>query len=156
MQIVLQHDEILEALKEYANRIINVAPGNDITIDLKAGRGENGYSATLEITPQRLTSTHDPKGPNVRAGASEGSVGVRTEVIERTVVEPSKGILRGEAEAVAPAIVPELPVEGETVIDTAPTEPVDPAAHLSEEQVDAEVDEYMANQNPTKSLFARN
>lgn len=148
MQIVLQHDEILEALKEYANRIINVAPGNDITIDLKAGRGENGYSATLEITPQRLTSTHDPKGPNVRASSSEGSVGLRTEVIERTVVEPSKGILR--------EVAPELPVEGETVVDTAPTEPVDPAAHLSEEQVDAEVDEFLANQNPTKSLFARN
>lgn len=155
MQIVLQHDEILEALKEYANRIINVAPGNDITIDLKAGRGENGYSATLEITPQRLTSTHDPKGPNVRASSSEGSVGLRTEVIERTVVEPSKGILRGEAEAVAP-VVPEVPVEGETVIDTAPTEPVDPAANLTEEQVDAEVDEFIAGQNPTKSLFARN
>lgn len=148
MQIVLQHDEILEALKEYANRIINVAPGNDITIDLKAGRGENGYSATLEITPQRLTSTHDPKGPNVRASSSEGSVGLRTEVVERTVVEPSKGILR--------EVVPELPVEGETVVDTAPTEPVDPAAHLSEEQVDAEVDEFLAGQNPTKSLFARN
>lgn len=148
MQIVLQHDEILEALKEYANRIINVAPGNDITIDLKAGRGENGYSATLEITPQRLTSTHDPKGPNVRPSSSEGSVGLRTEVIERTVVEPSKGILR--------EVVPELPVEGETVVDTAPTEPVDPAAHLSEEQVDAEVDEFLAGQNPTKSLFARN
>ncbi|AGF88371.1 hypothetical protein SP076_00200 [Salmonella phage FSL SP-076] len=148
MQIVLQHDEILEALKEYANRIINVAPGNDITIDLKAGRGENGYSATLEITPQRLTSTHDPKGPNVRASSSEGSVGLRTEVVERTVVEPSKGILR--------EVAPELPVEGETVVDTAPTEPVDPAAHLSEEQVDAEVDEFLANQNPTKSLFARN
>ncbi len=148
MQIVLQHDEILEALKEYANRIINVAPGNDITIDLKAGRGENGYSATLEITPQRLTSTHDPKGPNVRASSSEGSVGLRTEVIERTTVEPSKGILR--------EVVPELPVEGETVVDTAPTEPVDPAAHLSEEQVDAEVDEFLAGQNPTKSLFARN
>ena len=61
MQIVLQHDEILEALKEYANRIINVAPGNDINIDLKAGRGENGYSATLDIVPQQLTSNHKPK-----------------------------------------------------------------------------------------------
>lgn len=148
MQITLNQDEIMEALKDYAFRVINVAPGNDITIDLKAGRGENGYSATLEITPQRLTESHDPKGPNVRANSSEGSVGLRTEVIERTVVEPSKGILR--------EVVPELPVEGETVVDTAPTEPVDPAAHLSEEQVDAEVDEYLAGQNPTKSLFARN
>lgn len=148
MQIVLQHEEILEALKEYANRIINIAPGNDITIDLKAGRGENGYSATLEITPQRLTESHDPKGPNIRASFSEGSVGLRTEVIERTVVEPSKGILR--------QVEPDLLVEGETVVDTAPTEPTDPAANMSEEEVDAEVDEFIANQAPTKSLFARN
>lgn len=148
MQITLNQDEIMEALKDYAFRVINVAPGNDITIDLKAGRGENGYSATLEITPQRLTESHKPTGPNVRPVASEGSVGLRTEVIERTVVEPSKGILR--------QVEPELPVEGETLVDNAPTEPTDPAAHLSEEQVDAEVDEFIANQAPTKSLFARN
>lgn len=146
MQIVLQHDEILEALKEYANRIINVAPGNDITIDLKAGRGENGYSATLEITPQRLTSTHDPKGPNTRSFIKDSTGAIVDAPTE--VVEPSKGILR--------EVAPELPVEGETVVDTAPTEPVDPAAHLSEEQINAEVDEFLANQNPTKSLFARN
>ena len=146
MQITLNQDEIMEALKDYAFRVINVAPGNDITIDLKAGRGENGYSATLEITPQRLTSTHDSKGPNTCSFTKDSTGAIVDAPTE--VVEPSKGILR--------EVAPELPVEGETVIDTAPTEPVDPAAHLTEEQVDAEVDEYMASQNPTKSLFARN
>ena len=59
MQITLNQDEILEALKDYAFRVINVAPGNDITIDLKAGRGENGYTATLDIVPKRSTSIPD-------------------------------------------------------------------------------------------------
>ena len=146
MQITLNQDEIMEALKDYAFRVINVAPGNDITIDLKAGRGENGYSATLEITPQRLTETHDPKGPNTRSFVKDSTGTIVDAPTE--VVEPSKGILR--------EVAPELPVEGETVVDTVPTEPVDPAANLTEEQVDAEVDEFLANQNPTKSLFARN
>lgn len=139
MQITLNQDEILEALKNYAFTIINVAPGNDITIDLKAGRGENGYSATLDIVPQQLTSTHVPKTPNQQPRSSGH-------------VEPAHGILRGEAEEVqqvetkpqveAPA---ELPVEGEQVVDTGSTE-----------DDDADVDAVVARQQEqTKSLFAR-
>lgn len=143
MQITLNQDEIMEALKDYAFRVINVAPGNDITIDLKAGRGENGYSATLDIVPQQLTSTHIPKTPNQQPRSSGH-------------VEPAHGILRGEVEEVqqvktkpqveAPA---ELPVEGEQIIDTQPTEEV-------AEDDDADVDAVVARQQEqTKSLFAR-
>lgn len=142
MQITLNQDEIIEALKEYAFRVVNVAPGNDITIDLKAGRGENGYSATLDIIPQQLTDTHDPKTPN-QYPRNSGSV------------EPSHGILRGEAEEVqaevtAPPV--ELPVEGTTVIDTPTTEETVEAS----EEDDADVDAVVARQQEqTKSLFAR-
>ncbi|AIX12415.1 hypothetical protein CPT_Pollock56 [Escherichia phage Pollock] len=140
MQITLNQDEILEALKNYAFSVINVAPGNDITIDLKAGRGENGYSATLEITPQRK----EVKTSNVHTGSTENTVGLRTEVVERTV-ESDKRVMH--------EVTPELPVEGVDIIDT---EAKDPAADMTEEEVDAEVDAFMATQNPTKSLFARN
>lgn len=144
MQITLNQDEILEALKNYAFTIINVAPGNDITIDLKAGRGENGYSATLDIVPQQLTSTHIPKLPNQQPRSSGH-------------VEPSHGILRGEVEEVqqvetkpqaeAPA---ELPVEGEQIIDIKSAE--EPVA----EDDDADVDAVVARQQEqTKSLFSR-
>lgn len=141
MQITLNQDEIIEALKEYAFRVVNVAPGNDITIDLKAGRGENGYSATLDIIPQQLTDTHDPKTPN-QYPRNSGSV------------ESSHGILRGEAEEVqtevtAPPV--ELPVQGTTVIDTQPT-----SGEVAEEEDDADVDAVVARQQEqTKSLFAR-
>ena len=143
MQITLNQDEIMEALKNYAFTIINVAPGNDINIDLKAGRGENGYSATLDIVPQQLTSDHKPKTPNQQPRSSG-------------FVEPAHGILRGEVEEVqqvetkpqveAPV---ELPVTGEQIIDTQPTEEVT-------EDDDADVDAVVARQKEqTKSLFAR-
>lgn len=145
MQITLNQDEILEALKDYAFRVINVAPGNDITIDLKAGRGENGYSATLDIVPQKLTESHVPTQAYNHTEKSEGSVGLRTEVIERTV-EPRHGILRAEA-VEAP---PELPVVGEDVIDTKSEE--EPQI---QDDADSDVDAYLEGQK-TRSLFARN
>lgn len=145
MQITLNQDEILEALKDYAFRVINVAPGNDITIDLKAGRGENGYSATLDIVPQKLTESHVPTQAVNRTEKSEGSVGLRTEVIERTV-EPRHGIMRAEA-VEAPT---ELPVVGEDVIDTKPEE-----EPQTQDDADPDVDAYLEGQK-TRSLFARN
>lgn len=53
MIITLNHEEILIALKNYANEIIQLSPNQEISIDLKAGRGENGYSATLDIIPKQ-------------------------------------------------------------------------------------------------------
>ena len=53
MQITLNHDEILEALDAYVRTQIAIAPGQQVAIDLKAGRGENGFSATLDIVPAK-------------------------------------------------------------------------------------------------------
>ena len=74
MQITLNQDEIMEALKNYAFTIINVAPGNDINIDLKAGRGENGYTATLDIVPKRSTSISDLISKSTTAPVKEVAV----------------------------------------------------------------------------------
>ena len=149
MQITLNQDEIIEALKEYAFRVVNVAPGNDITIDLKAGRGENGYSATLDIIPQQLTDSHDPKTPN-QYSRNSGSV------------EPSHGILRGEVVEVDKKVVtppPEAPVDvpvvGEDVVDVEPTKPAEEVNAESEDD-DADVDAVVARHaEQTKSLFSR-
>ena len=59
MIITLVHEEITEALKDYANKVIQVGPDREINIDLKAGRGENGYTATLDIVPKRSASISD-------------------------------------------------------------------------------------------------
>lgn len=149
MQITLNQDEIIEALKEYAFRVVNVAPGNDITIDLKAGRGENGYSATLDIIPQQLTDSHEPKTPN-QYSRNSGSV------------EPSHGILRDGVAEVQPKVVAplteapvEVPVVGEDVIDTDPAK-TEKEVNSESEDDDADVDAVVARQaEQTKSLFSR-
>lgn len=51
MQITLNQDEILTAIETYVRSQINIADNQEIAIDLKAGRGENGYTATLDIRP---------------------------------------------------------------------------------------------------------
>ena len=55
MQITLNQDEIETALRNYVNQQVNIREGQEITIDLKAGRGENGFSATIDIVPAGAT-----------------------------------------------------------------------------------------------------
>ena len=74
MIITLVHEEITEALKDYANKVIQVGPDREINIDLKAGRGENGYTATLDIVPKRSTSI--PGTPVSRSIATVKEVAV--------------------------------------------------------------------------------
>lgn len=49
MQITLNQAEILSALDSYVRDRITIAPNQKIEIDMKAGRSENGFTATLEI-----------------------------------------------------------------------------------------------------------
>lgn len=51
MQITLDQTEIEAALRRYVEEQVNIREGNEISIDLKAGRGENGFSATIDIQP---------------------------------------------------------------------------------------------------------
>lgn len=62
MQITLNQEEIIDAVKAYVRSQINIAPNQDIVIDLRAGRGENGFTATLDIVPQKKSqlTTRDP------------------------------------------------------------------------------------------------
>jgi len=50
-KITLNNTEIEKAIENYVRTLISIAPGQKIVIDMKAGRGENGYSATLDILP---------------------------------------------------------------------------------------------------------
>lgn len=53
MQITLNSEEISEAVESYVRSQINIADGQEIDIDFKAGRGDNGMTATLDIRPAR-------------------------------------------------------------------------------------------------------
>lgn len=65
MQITLNQDEIEAALRKYVNEQVNIRDGHEITIDLKAGRGENGFSATIDIVPAGAVKSIPVPTPNL-------------------------------------------------------------------------------------------
>lgn len=102
MQITLNHEEIVAALEAHARKLINIAPGNTLQIELKAGRGENGYSATLDIVP--VTSV--PSQP-AQVIAEPTKRGVAIQEVAQPVVDEPVGV---EAE-------PELPDDDDAMVD---------------------------------------
>lgn len=52
MQIILVQSEINEALKNYVMSQINIKDGMEVSIDLAATRGEDGFKATISIVPR--------------------------------------------------------------------------------------------------------
>lgn len=104
MQITLNHEEIVAALEAHARKLINIAPGNTLQIELKAGRGENGYSATLDIVP--VTSA--PSQPaQVIAEPTKPVVAAPVQEVAQPVVDEPAGV---EAE-------PELPDDDDAMVD---------------------------------------
>jgi hypothetical protein len=53
LQITLNQDEIEEAIEAFVRTQITISPSQEISIDLRAGRGDNGFSATLEIKSRK-------------------------------------------------------------------------------------------------------
>ena len=49
MQITLNQEEIEAAISSYIRAELNIDDDREITLDLKAGRGDNGFSATVDI-----------------------------------------------------------------------------------------------------------
>ena len=61
MQITLNQEEIETALIAYVRSTISIADNYEIAVDLKAGRGEHGYAATLDITPAKVRAAAPKK-----------------------------------------------------------------------------------------------
>lgn len=56
MQITLNQDEIESALRAHITSQVNIREDQELALELKAGRGENGFSAILDIR----TPTSEP------------------------------------------------------------------------------------------------
>lgn len=105
MQITLNQDEIMQALDVYVRTQINIALNQKVVIDLKAGRGENGYSATLDIVPNDMQS--DTPTP-----ASEPGVHVKK---NKPVLVKEEAEIEEAAPEAGPE-VQEVPEEPETEV----------------------------------------
>ena len=49
MQLILPQSELEQAIKNYVNDLMNVKEGTELCIDLRAGRGVDGFTATVDI-----------------------------------------------------------------------------------------------------------
>lgn len=118
MQITLNQEEILEALETYVRGQIAIADNQKIDIDLKAGRGDNGYSATLDIR----NAAPAPKSNATRSVSAPDE--------EK---EPGATALGAPAvEEEAAAAIPNAPADDSEEAPAAETET--PAAETQEEQ----------------------
>lgn len=116
MQITLNEAEILTALENYVRKQITISEGQTIAIDLKAGRGENGFSATLDIIDGSMeaalpTPKPKPKGEDLLAAAKakatpkvEPKPEPKAEKVKEPEPAPTKDIdpLVAELEAAGP------------------------------------------------------
>lgn len=117
MQITLNQDEIIDAVKAYVRSQINIAPNQDIMIDLRAGRGENGFTATLDIVPQKKSqlTTRDHVGTS--APTAPATMGISATPEAREPAAPGSAVPRAvsannpfaKVAAVAAAVVAETP-----------------------------------------------
>ena len=76
MQITLIQAEIETAIKQYVEDLINIKDNMEIAIDLKAGRGVDGFTAAIDIV-------------------KKGSAAAKTVIPEP---QPRRGILRAVVE----------------------------------------------------------
>lgn len=100
MQITLDHSEIEKAIKQYVVTHAMPQPNAQISITMKAGRGERGYSCIVNIVP----------------------LGVSNPVSEKEVVDKPAKVSKTTLGTVAP------PAKVEVAAEPADTDPADEAA----------------------------
>ncbi|MGV8863224.1 MAG: hypothetical protein ACOH2T_18920 [Pseudomonas sp.] len=66
MKLTLSEIELKEAVTRYVTGMITLAEGTDIEIEFKAGRGENGFTAEIDINYLSVTALPDIVVPAVR------------------------------------------------------------------------------------------
>ncbi|WAK44952.1 hypothetical protein Fifi067_00032 [Erwinia phage Fifi067] len=146
MQVTLNQQEIETALKTYINDQITIKDGMEITIDLKAGRGPEGFSANIDIAP--------PKTPvkGQAAAAAKPTPAVAKPVVKqepKPETQTNNTVVAGAATNagdVKPETQPEVNEQEQQ------TEVKDEADAQAEQQVEVQ-EEVQAEAKPRASLF---
>ena len=133
MQITLNQDEIEQAIIAHVKSCINVADGTTIAVDLKAGRGDNGFSATLDIIPTKAVAIQG----NIKMSAADAKA------VEEAAVAQTRAL---EAKQAA-----ETPLTAKAVDDSAAPKPVTKVGIFNKPAVDTSVVDELINEEPTYS-----
>ena len=95
MQIILVQAEVEQAIKDYIANRVTLAEGTEIAIDLKAGRGPEGFTASIDIVPAtaktipagQVKRAVAPKAVEATEKATETSAATQASVESETVVQ---------------------------------------------------------------------
>lgn len=101
LQITIDQNEIETAIKNHIGTLLTINDGQNVTIDLKAGRGENGFSATIEIGGT-VTATVAPT-LNEAAPSISGPFKRQAAAKAQPAVETAPAAAQAEPEAVTAA-----------------------------------------------------
>lgn len=107
MKLTLSQQELEQALRNYVTGMINLQPGTDIMIDFKAGRGDNGFTAEVEISSadlakaQQTTLIYPPGARNadMENKAEKPPFEVNTDVTNRAETPTPEDIAKSKAKA---------------------------------------------------------
>lgn len=147
MQITLNQTEIETALRRYVNDQVNIREGHEIIIDLKAGRGENGFSATIDIVPaDGLPKASEPAS----AATSTKPLGIQDKV--RSKPQPATPTVSEES---VPETTQEAADEAVTQAATDASPEPETAAMNQDDGETSETDEEAPPTEKPKSLFAK-
>ncbi len=114
MQITLNQEEIEMAISNYVRGQINIVDSAQIAIELRAGRGENGFTASLDIRSVLTPAVAAPKAvTRTTAPAAE-----EAPVQERVVPTPAFPAFNTRKERAAAPAAPAAPAASEA--DAAP------------------------------------
>lgn len=114
LEITIDQTEIETAIKNHIGTLLTINEGQEVAIDLKAGRGENGFSASVKI------------------GTVTAGVAPSTEQAEKPVVTgPFKRAVKAQA---APTETAQTTAQAASKDDTAD----DTTTDAGEQQADAQ------------------
>ena len=131
MKITIVQTEIEEAIRDFMRKQIAVQEGMVITMDLRATRGDEGFIANIDISPD--TSTEQVLVRETPAPAQTEPLAVKPRVTKpAAVVNKAAEPVETEVEAQTPTDEP-APVAAQTIADPEPDgiEEVEGAAPLA-------------------------
>lgn len=124
MLITLNQEEIEVALRNYVNEQVNIREGHEIVIDLKAGRGENGFSATIDIVPASTVKPAPAPKPQPQRPTPEPVQADPAPALPKDVAETEAAPETTQDAAGEPATetATDAPAQTETAGDTKPAD----------------------------------
>ena len=123
MQIIIAQYEIEEAIKNYVCARIAVSGNTEITVDLTAGRGADGFKATIELTDKTVKQAA-PAKPIIRPATVDVPAKAAEVMIEAEAVAGGVDVVAEEVAALDEPVTPATPeAEDPQTPAAAPTAP---------------------------------